>query len=278
MPQRSFNWGDFIQVLAAGGKGVYETDIYNRQQEQQQGIKLYDILQEQEGQTYQRRRQAKSDRLSQGYFDLAEDKAAVETPETLTQMKARVLRGVEEGTMSPGMPIVDLLFPPKAGKAEKRPPDFAGKFRDLMRQEQTDWQKYGPYERDAAGDIRVADDKEVRAPFPEQQKSREIYDRFIEPQVGQYGLSTDSLQNLLNIDPVTGAMDFDMPGQLNTAMRPGQQDVDTQATVSLVNDVIADYLQSGSRNYNWAELARDNPGVDIQEVQRAFQEYLTRQK
>lgn len=206
MPQRGFNIGDLLQVLSAGGGAAYETDIFNRQQKQQQGIRLYDILQEQEGQAHQRRRQAKSDRLSQGYFDIAQDKAAVETPETLTQMKARVLRGVEEGTMSPGMPIVDLLFGGQ-GKPD-RPPDFAGKFRNLMRQEQADWAKYGPYERDAAGDIRVADDKEVRAPFPEQEKRRGIFDTNIASQAMQYGLNVDSLENLLKIDPVTGAMDI----------------------------------------------------------------------
>lgn len=228
MPQRGFNIGDLLQVLSTGAGAAYETDIFNRQQKQQQGIRLYDILQEQEGQAYQRRRQTKSDRLSQRYFDLAEDRFSYQKekdalPEEFESLDDILSASLVDAVTTGKMDIREAIaLKNEMTKKPDRPTDFKPKFD--ARVEKMKGQM--PFALDEGGEQIFETDQlgrtvGVREELPAD-SLQSILDRDIWPQAAQEGLDYDSLQNLFGIDPVTGAVDFDMPQQLKTAMRPEQ--------------------------------------------------------
>jgi len=123
---------------------------------------------------------------------------------------ANLEAAITQGAMDQGMSLpemVDLKAKmTESGRAPtepKRPPDFAGKYRGVMKDEKATWNKTAPKTWTQGEDQKWT---ETMAPFPEKQVGGKVFGRDIWPQAAQYGLNQDSLTSLLGIDPVTGAV------------------------------------------------------------------------
>lgn len=282
---RNFNVGDLLKVLSHGARAGVNTDFANRQAGYEHQFDVNDLLRSNEERDYRRGRDAiADDRYNRGVnwdrFKYTHEGAAkamkpAKAPNSVEALMAgRLAAGeiTEDDYLDYRRRLSESTRKPSGGK----PPDFAGKHRTMMGTERKSWQTdpanlTGEFTTNATGKTIG----EV-APFPEQDKSRELYDRNIWPQAAQYGLNSDSLKTLIGL-ATGGGESFDN-AQLNTVMRPQGRQLDpgagqpqmSAADQEAVDDILAYRKAKPGSKTNWTKLQQDNPHLNWEAIMSAL--------